>query len=211
MTRPGASAALLLGALAWPWAAEAHLVNTRLGDFYGGMLHPVTGFEHVVPWLALACLAALQGPQRGRWIVVAFPVALLIGTALAYAVPDIAGIGTVNTVSFVVLGGLVALALPVPVPALVALAALAGLSHGYENGLAATAGTDRVLFVLGVTAVGYGIVTLVSGAATRFLAAGMGGWRRVTLRAGGSWIAAVGVMLLAFRLFAPAKLVAGLH
>ena len=54
-----------------PAQAHAHLVNTRLGDFYGGMLHPLSGLEDVLAWFALAILAALQDP-RARWLVIAF-------------------------------------------------------------------------------------------------------------------------------------------
>ena len=61
--------AATLALVAVPLEAQAHLVNTRLGDFYGGMLHPLTGFEDALPWLALAVLAAFQGPHRARWLL----------------------------------------------------------------------------------------------------------------------------------------------
>jgi hydrogenase/urease accessory protein HupE len=36
-----------------PTPAFAHLVNTKVGEFYAGMLHPLTSVEHLFPSLAL--------------------------------------------------------------------------------------------------------------------------------------------------------------
>ena len=46
-------------AVLFPTASQAHLVTTRLGDFYDGALHPMTGFEFALPWLALAVVISL--------------------------------------------------------------------------------------------------------------------------------------------------------
>ena len=34
--------------------AHAHSVNKQFGDFYGGMLHPLTALEHLLPILGLS-------------------------------------------------------------------------------------------------------------------------------------------------------------
>ena len=44
-----------------PARASAHLVNTDVGEFYAGMLHPLTSAEHQLPILALALLASQCG------------------------------------------------------------------------------------------------------------------------------------------------------
>jgi len=159
------------------------------------MLHPLTGFEDVLPWFALAILAAFQGPQRARWLLVAFPLGLLAGGGLWMAMPKIAYVPVVGAALIAVTGLAVATAVVLPLPVLTALGGLVGLVHGYQNAQAMTGLTDQLLFVSGVVATGYLCITLVSAVALAFLR-GSGGWRAVALRAGGSWVAAVGIMVL---------------
>jgi hydrogenase/urease accessory protein HupE len=174
--------------------AQAHLVSTRFGDFYGGMLHPISALEHIFPWLAMGLLAGLQGPQRGRWMLLVFPMALLVGSVLAWWLPSVSVMTSLNTVSFMVLGGLVALAWSLPVSVLVILGMVFGLSHGYGNGLAMTGDMNRSLFVVGVASVGYVIITLVAALTT--VIAQKRNWVMVAIRAAGSWIAAIGILLV---------------
>ena len=182
-----------------PRASEAHLVATRLGNFYDGAVHPLTGFEYALPWLALAILAALQGTRSGRWLFLIFPLGLLAGGALSMLVPA-TGLGPLlNLLSIAGLGLLVALAVVLPVPAFMTVAAAVAIVQGYENGRAMTADTNHMLFIGGVAAAGYAFVALVTGLMIAFLD-GRGAWRPIALRAAGSWIAAVGVMVLSLTL-----------
>ena len=194
-----AAAVILLSA---PSAAHAHLVNTRLGDFYGGVLHPLTAFEEVLPWLALAALAAFQGPARARWLVVVFPLSLLAGCALWQWLPSEPFVPAIAVALIAITGLSVAAAVRLPLPVLLGLAAVMGFVHGLQNGQAMTATTDQLLFILGVTAIGYGVMTIATGAAIAFLR-GVGGWRPIALRASGSWIAAVGIMVLGLQFLTP--------
>lgn len=190
----------LAGALA-PTGAQAHLVNTRLGDFYGGALHPLTDFAQMLPWLALAGFAALQGPRKARWIVPAFPLALLAGGVASQIWPSAAFADPLGVVLIAVSGLALAAAVSVPLPALLALTVVMGLLHGYQNGAAMAPTTDRLLFLSGVMVVGYVVLTLLVGGAIAFLRGAS--WRTIALRAGGSWVAAVGVMLLGLSFVAP--------
>jgi urease accessory protein len=58
---------------------------------------------------------------------------------------------------------------------------------------------DKMLFTAGLVSVGYVFVALITAAAVVFLD-GPAGWRPIALRAGGSWIAAVGIMVLGLEL-----------
>jgi urease accessory protein len=197
-----ALAACLAAALALtaaPSEAHAHLVNTRLGDFYNGMLHPLTGVEDALPWLALAILAAFQGPQRARWLLVAFPLGLLAGGGLWVAMPTLPFVPALSVALIAIVGLAVAAAIVLPLPVTIGLGAVVGLVHGYQNAQAMTGATDHLLFVLGVTAIGYLCITLVSACAIAFLQ-GNGSWRPIALRASGSWVAAVGIMALGLQL-----------
>ena len=99
-----------------------------------------------------------------------------------------------NHVSFVVLGLLLAAAWRMPLALLIALGLLFGLSHGYENGSAMTAAATPYLFAPGVALSGF-ILTALAGAATLALSAGAD-WPRVAVRIAGSWIAAIGIMMI---------------
>jgi len=184
-----------------PSAAQAHLVDSRLGDFYGGVLHPLTAFEEILPWLALAALAAFQGAARARWLVLVFPLSLLAGCALSQLLTP-SFIPAITLALVAITGLAVAAAVRLPLPGLLGLAAVMGLVHGLQNGRAMTATTDQLLFIAGVTAVGYGVITIATGAAIAFLR-GAGGWRPITLRASGSWVAAVGIMVLGLQFLTP--------
>ena len=191
-----AAVGTLLPVLAWAHPAAAHTLDNRFGDFYAGVAHPVTALEHAPPLLAMGLLAGQQGERAARWLVLVFPLALLIGAGLAAAAPWLPAMGLLNATSFVVLGLLLAAAWRLPLPVLIALGAVFGISHGYENGRAMGSDTAVHLFVLGVATVG-GVVTALVSAATIDLAATT--WSRVAVRIAGSWIAAIGIMTIGLR------------
>jgi hydrogenase/urease accessory protein HupE len=185
--------AVLLVTLAGAGPAFAHSLSNRFGDFYGGVLHPATALEHALPIMAAGLLAGQQGEHAARWLVLVFPLALLLGAALGAGAPPLPAMALLNTASFVVLGLLVAAALRLPLPVLIALGAVFGISHGYENGRAVAPDAAVYLFVLGVAAVGGLVTALVSAAIVDLSDAA---WSRVAVRIAGSWIAAIGLMMI---------------
>lgn len=200
---PGPLLATLVGlvcALA-PEMASAHLVSTRFGELYSGILHPITALAHIVPWLALGLLGGLQSPQTARHALLVFPLAVLGGLLLARFIPGLPFVVTFNLFTFILLGGLVALALELGSVVFVALVALVGLSHGYANAAEGLSGGPWLLFILGVGLAAYVVITLITSLAHVF--SKDRGWARIALRAIGSWIAAAGTMYLGFLALAP--------
>lgn len=189
----GAGGVLLIG-LAWPHVAYAHSLSSRFGDFYGGLLHPLSALEHALPILALGLLAGQQGARAARWLLLVFPLGLLVGAILASVAPPLPWVRLVDMVSFIVFGLLAAAAWRLPLALMVGLGALFGVSHGYENGLAMSPETAAHLFVLGVASIGAVALTLVS--ATTIALAAKAVWPRVAVRIAGSWIAAIGIMMI---------------
>jgi urease accessory protein len=188
----GSIAAALAAML--PGSAEAHLATTRFGDFYGGALHLTTAPEHALALLALGLLTGLQDPRNGRWVIAAAPLGLLAGAAAAVLLPLGMPATAVAMALLTALGLLAALAWRVPLLPLAGLGLVVGLLHGYQNGLAVTEATVAVLFVLGIVA--GGLVCLAVIAAGAVAARQQVAWGAIGLRAGGSWIAAIGVMML---------------
>src|SRR5713101_6613032 len=63
-------------------AADAHIVASRLGDFYTGALHPLTDLQDLILWAALGVLAGSLGAAKGRWLVLVLPLGLLAGLVM---------------------------------------------------------------------------------------------------------------------------------
>jgi urease accessory protein len=187
---------LVLGSMvlaSCPSRAEAHLVTTGLGPLYDGLLHfPLTP-EDLVPVLALALLAGLRGVAHGRRALFVLPAAWLLGGVIGLAVHG--GVRPSWTaLSFVLLGGLVALDARLPLGATILLAALLGLGHGYLNGSALAPPGPGAVGLLGIVAAVFTCVAL----AASFVVPLRGVWARVVVRVAGSWIAAIGVLFIAW-------------
>ena len=192
-----AAAAVLLPFAASP--ASAHIVSSRFGDFYAGAIHPLTGLADVVLWLALGLLAGLQPARTGRWLLPVFPLGLLAGFGTGLWAGTDAVRPVVDAGGMVVLGGLAALALRLPVPVLAAVGLLLGVLRGAANSSGLGTDGNPVLFGAGLAVAGYVCMALVVAATVAFRGAGAP-WRTVALRAGGSWIAAIGLMAGSFAL-----------
>ena len=177
---------------ALPNMASAHLVSTRFGDFYGGLVHPLLALAHVVPWLALGLLGAIQGPATARWALLSFPLAVAVGSLLGSYLPELPWVNGLNLASIALVGLLVALALQLPPRLFIAVTVLFGVSHGYANSAAFLYGSDRVLYILGVGTAAYLLMALITATAT--LLRQQTTWGVIALRAVGSWIVAIGVL-----------------
>jgi urease accessory protein len=188
---PAATGLLLV--LAWPGRALAHSLSASFGDFYGGLLHPTTALDLAPPLVALGLLAGQNGKPAARRMLLVLPAALVLGTGLGGALPPPAHLATVNAGSFVVLGLLLALDAVLPSALLLGLGAALGLCNGLANGSGMAGGSDPVLFLLGSALAGFAAILLPSAVVVSLTA----GWQRIGVRVLGSWLAAVGAMILA--------------
>ena len=189
------AAAILLRAV----PAEAHIVASRLGDFYAGALHPLSGLEDVILWVALGVLAGTQPERRARWLVPLFPLGLLAGLLLGLGFGVTADPILPGAAMMVTIGGLLAAAFRLPAPLLYTVGLALALLRGAANASGVAPDTDRILFAAGFVAAGYSVITLAAAATSAFQRP-IPGWRDVTIRALGSWIAAIGLMLGGFAL-----------
>jgi len=193
--RLGWLAALLL--LALPATAGAHTAISGVGDFFGGVVHPLTTPAHVLVLLALGLLAGQHPPLNLK-----APLAVFIPFSAAGLLFTTTGlIKTVYPpvlISLALVAGVaVALGKPLPAFAHAALFALAGLALGLdsavENGtpvaIAKTLAGTWLGLILAVGDLGYYLSFL-----TRQK------WQQTGLRVAGSWITAASFMILAFAL-----------
>ena len=172
-------------------AAQAHSVNKQFGDFYGGMLHPVTALEHLLPILGLGLLAGQQSASNARWVLLLFPAGLLLGAALGGNLGPSPYIEWFNRFSFLAIGVLVAGAVRLPPVALALAAVTFGISHGYENVADISSTVAMHLFVPGVVFTGLAMIAIFAA----FTVSREAPWQKMVVRVLGSWIAAVGILV----------------
>jgi urease accessory protein len=179
-----------------PATSQAHLVNTGLGPFYDGVSHFALTPEDLLPALALALLAGQRGSRAGRLALFALPAAWLAGGLLGLALPAMGDATAPTTVSFLALGGLVAAEARLRTAGMAALALALGLLHGCLNGSAMSAARLGALGLLGIVTTLFVAVALTAALVVALRAP----WARIAVRVAGSWIAAVGLLLLGWSL-----------
>lgn len=179
-----------------PAPAAAHLVTTGLGPVYDGVTHFMVSFEDLLAVVAMALLAGLNGARSGRVALLFLPVAWLaggLGGVLTGAMP-LPGVAT--AVATLVLGGLVAIDRRLSPAVVAALAAALGLLHGWSNGAGIAAANREGLALLGIGGMVFVAVALLAALAASVRAeAG-----RIAVRVAGSWIAAIGLLLIGWQL-----------
>jgi len=180
-----------LGLVLFPKPAWAHLVTTGLGPVFDGIGHFFLTIEDMLPVLAITLFAGLRGRESGRGVLFALPVAWLaagmLGLWLRVSPPEVASI-----VSFIVCGGVLAANAPLPTTWVTGLAVLLGLVHGMINGAAMAEARLGLLGLLGV-AISLFVVTALMSALVVSLSRP---WMRIAVRVAGSWVVAMGLLLL---------------
>lgn len=176
------------GLLCSPSPAAAHLVTTGMGPVYDGIGHLLLTPEDLVPVLAIALYAGLRGTTAGRRTMFLLPFAWFVG-GLAGSAGYPATPITIPAISFLILGGLVAADLYMPVAAVTGLAIALGLVHGFLNGAALKDGAG-MLGLVGITTMLFVLVVLISACVVSLGKS----WARIAVRVAGSWIAAIGML-----------------
>ncbi len=178
--------------------ADAHIVSSRLGDFFTGALHPLTDPADIMLWIGLALLAGCAGARSARWLVLAVPVGLVSGFVLSLTGVQLPGVLT--TAMLVMLGAIAVVAWVPTAGGLVMLALVSGIVRGIANAGGVAPDTDVALYATGLAGVGYAAITLAMALSVRLLgpeARLAAPWRQVAVRVAGSWIAAIGLMTAA--------------
>ena len=188
---------LAVAAVGSPGASQAHLVSTELGPFYDGAAHSLVSPLDLMTILGMAILGSFAGVGAARRLVVGLTAAWGTGTVVGFAIfAEPWDLPVVVAVATLLLGIAAAVKLKVPPGGLLPLAIAAGLTRGLMNGSAARAADGSWLSVTGIVV---GVLALV------LLLSGLGAWlvrRRydVALRIAGSWVAAISLLTIGWRL-----------
>jgi len=182
----------LMGVIFTPFA-QAHIVTTGTMGLLSGVVHPLTGADHVLAAIAAGIWAAVSGGSRARSVIAAFLGMLGLGAVDGFAGASLGLVEPVIALSVIALGVLIALR--VSLPQLVAPAVAGGfaLFHGYAHaaGLPLMAGSAWYLLGLLMT------TSLLLG-----IGVALGRWlvkseSRIPLSLAGGFVALIGSLMLA--------------
>ena len=157
-------------------------MTTGLGPVYDGVWHVLMSPDDLVPILAMALLAGLNGRAAGRWTLFALTGAWLAGGMTGFVIGHSLVPGTAATASFLVLGVLIAADRRLPREVVTALAVAVGQLHGWLNGAALAESGREALALAGIAAVIFVLVALVSA----FVVSRRADWMRIVVRVAGS-------------------------
>ena len=186
----GAVTALLVAV--YPPSAEAHLNVTGVGPVYDGMAHFLLSPEDLVSVLALALVVGLRGASYGRRALFVLPTAWLFGGLVGLYEPATNGSAVVSALWFLLLGGLVAADVQFPLLIATFLAVLLGLDKGYLNGEGLGQPETAIVALTGLTSAVFVVIALASA----FVLTLRAQWARIVVRVAGSWVFAVGLLML---------------
>lgn len=139
-------ASVLLG-VASP--ALAHTGVGSVSGFAAGLMHPLTGLDHLLAMLAVGLWAGLVG-GRARWAYpLAFVAMMVVAGLWGMSGAALPGVETGIAVSVIVLGLAIALKATPPLAAGTAACALFAIFHGHAHGAELPAGASGLGYALG--------------------------------------------------------------
>lgn len=148
---------LLLLLMAQPAAAHHAFGGQTPENFFQGFLaglaHPIIGIDHLAFVVSIGLIAA--GIVGGSWVIMAFLLTAMLGTGIHLIsfnlpIPEIA-----IALSVITIGILLVLKQQLPLAALIGLASVAGLFHGYAYGesIMGAEMTPLISYLIGFTAI----------------------------------------------------------
>jgi urease accessory protein len=190
----------LAGAALVALSPGAAFANTGVGATHGfiqGVLHPLTGIDHLLAMVMVGLLAWQLG-GRARWLLPAsFMGLMMVGGALGVAGIGLPFVELGIAFSVLALGLAVALRIDVPVTAAMAAVGLFALFHGHAHGAEMPETAGGLAYgagFVGATALLHAGGLAAGALLSRFAGSRMGG---VLLRLAGGGAAAAGALMLA--------------
>ncbi len=183
-------------AVAWlaVWAppALAHVDAGQSTGFLTGLLHPVSGLDHVLAMVAVGLWGAQLGAPAIWLLPVTFPIAMALGGFLGLVGIPLPGVEVGIAVSAILLGAALLTERRFPLYAATALVGFFAIFHGHAHGTELPPGESGLLYSLGfVVATGcLHAIGIAIGTIHRWPAG------RVALRVAGGGVGAAGVFFL---------------
>lgn len=132
--------------------ALAHSGGGEASGLLAGLLHPVSGWDHVLAMVAVGLWGAQLGAPAVLVLPVAFPVVMALGGLLGLLGVHLPGVEVGIALSALVLGTMVLIEARPPLAVAAAMIAVFAVFHGHAHGTALPAGADGLAFSLGFVA-----------------------------------------------------------
>ena len=129
--------------------AEAHTGHGSTMGFTAGLLHPLSGLDHMLAMVAVGLFAARLGGKAFWAVPLAFVGMMIVGGALALNGIGLPYVEIGIAASVIVLGAAVALDFNLPVSAAMGLAGFFSLFHGHAHGAEMPVTASGVTYGLG--------------------------------------------------------------
>lgn len=171
--------------------AWAH-VGENLGGFESGLLHPISGLDHVVAMVAVGLWGAILGAPALWLLPIVFPMVMAVaGAAGAVGIP-LPGVEIGIAMSGIFLGLMVVLATRPPLWAAAVATGIFAVFHGHAHGAELPESANAIVYAVGFV-IATGLLHLMG------IAIGwVGRWPagRILVRAAGVGIAFAGGVFL---------------
>jgi urease accessory protein len=139
-----------------PTPALAHADHSG-GGLTSGLLHPMSGWDHVLAMVAVGLWGAQLGLPAIWLLPIAFPLVMACGAALGFLGYPLPGVEVGIACSAIALGLMVALEARPPLGVALALVGGFAVFHGYAHGVELPHGESGLLYSIGFV-VGTGLL-----------------------------------------------------
>ncbi len=181
--------ACLLAAVSYALPAWAHAQHGHVAGLAAGLLHPVSGLDHVLAMVAVGLWGAQLGAPAIWLLPVTFPLVMALGGFLGLVGLPLPGVELGIASSAVLLGAMVAMEARPPLWFAALLVAFFAVCHGHAHGAELPPGENGLLYSLGfVVATGcLHAIGIVIGLINRWPSG------RIALRVAGTVVVAAGI------------------
>ena len=179
---------VLIGSSLWAMSAMAHTGEGLAGGFVSGVIHPLSGLDHMVAMVAVGLWGAFLGAPAMWLLPVVFPLVMAIGGALGVLGVPFPAVETGIAMSGILLGAMVLFAVRPPLWVSALLVGAFAMFHGYAHGAELPSAANPFAYAAGFV--------LATGSLHLFgIALGLltfWPWGRVTVRVCGAAISGIG-------------------
>jgi urease accessory protein len=172
--------------------ALAHVEAGQATGLLTGLLHPVSGLDHVLAMVAVGLWSAQLGAPAIWMLPITFPIVMALGGLLGLLGVPLPGVEIGIAASAILLGAAVMTERRLPLYAAAVLVGVFAVFHGYAHGTELPAGESGLLYSLGfvVATGGLHAIGIAIGAIHRWPAG------RVALRVAGGSVGLAGMLFL---------------
>lgn len=149
MTRREMVLAVALLMLGFAPAVQAHVPGEQVSGLLSGLLHPVSGADHVLAMIAVGLWGAQLGAPAIWVLPLTFPLVMALGGLLGLLGVPLPGVEIGIAASALLLGGAVLSGRRVPLAAAAVLVGLFAIFHGHAHGSELPPGQSGLLYSLG--------------------------------------------------------------